>query len=174
MQLPAFSNRPMEVQLYTNADHDASGNYIQEHSAPVALSEAGQELSTESLRNELPIVPVDAITGKEKEQNSFLLPPKELPYLPASQVDIRPQPEHPVVIPFPEASLGKPKGEAVLVLYINTFGEIEKVEIDKSDLPDLFEKTAIDAFMKARMRPAIKDGKLINSKVKVVVEFEDK
>jgi TonB family protein len=95
-------------------------------------------------------------------------------YYPASDLEARPTPEAPVVIPFPDVPLHAQKGKAILVLYINADGIVEKIEIAKSELPVEFEKTAIDTFMRAKMSPGIKNGKPVPSRTKIEVEFEAK
>lgn len=102
----------------------------------------------------------------------FVLPPQELPYLPAVELDARPFPEAPVTIPFPEGTLNKNKSSAVLILFIGADGKIDRIEVDKSDLPPLFEKTAIETFMQARMYPGLKNGKASRAQMKILVEFE--
>jgi TonB family protein len=104
----------------------------------------------------------------------LLLPPKEAPYLPAAEADVRPQPESAIVVPYPDQALGRQKGAVILVLYINEAGGVDHIEIDKSDLPTVFEEAATKAFAKARMQPAIKEGKKIRSRMKILVEFETK
>lgn len=100
--------------------------------------------------------------------------PTEETYLPASQLDSRPSPENPVVIPFPDVPVAKGKVSAILVLFINSDGQVDHIEVDKSDMPPLFEKTAMDAFMQAHMHPGMKNGKAARAKMKVEVEFEAK
>ena len=102
----------------------------------------------------------------------FVLPPQELPYLPAAELDARPFPEAPVTIPFPEGTLNKNKSSAILILFIGADGKIDRIEVDKSDLPPLFEKTAIETFMQARMYPGLKNGKASRAQMKILVEFE--
>lgn len=100
------------------------------------------------------------------------LPPQEMPYIAAAELESRPQPESPVIVPFPDALLGKPKASGVLVLYIGADGKIDRIEVERSDLPPAFEKAAVDTFMAARMQPGVKDGKASRARMKVLVEFE--
>lgn len=104
--------------------------------------------------------------------NAFVLPPQELPYLAATELDARAYPEAPVVIPFPEGALNKSKSSAILILFISADGKVDRIEIDKSDLPPLFEKTAIETFLQAKMHPGLKNGKVSRAQMKILVEFE--
>lgn len=95
-------------------------------------------------------------------------------YFPASELQLRPSPEAPVILPFPDAPLGKQKATAILLLYISAEGTVDRVEIDESELPAEFEKVAIDTFLQAKMRPGIKDGSAVPARMKIEVEFEAK
>jgi TonB family protein len=103
--------------------------------------------------------------------NSVFLP-KELPYIPAGELDTRPSPEQPVVIPFPDAPLNVPKVTGVLVLYIGSDGNVDRVEIDESNFPREFEKAAIETFLKVRMTPGVLNGQATRARMKILVEFE--
>lgn len=137
--------------------------------------------STFALSPDRPEVKKNEFPAKEKLvplssslESPLVLPPKEEAYLPSSEADIRPQPELPIIVPYPDYASGKPKGTVILVLYIDEMGVIQHVEVDRSDLPRIFEQTALEAFMSARMQPAIKNGKAIRARMKVMVEFEIK
>lgn len=95
-------------------------------------------------------------------------------YFPASELQLRPSPETPVIIPFPEAHLGRQKATAILLLYISAEGVVDRVEVDESELPSEFEHAAIATFLQAKMRPGIKDGKAVPARMKIEVEFEAK
>jgi TonB family protein len=102
-----------------------------------------------------------------------ILPLRDLPYIPAGELDVRPYPETPVVVPFPDdAAMQNGKLSVVLVLYIGANGQVDRIEVDKSDLPPAFEKAARDTFMQARMQPGIKDGQATRARMKILVEFE--
>jgi len=100
-----------------------------------------------------------------------VLPLKEAPYIPASELDERPSSEIPVIIPFPDAPLNSPKVAGILVLYIGANGYVDRIEVDESDLPPEFERAAIDTFLQARLRPGMKDGQATRARMKIFVEF---
>lgn len=104
----------------------------------------------------------------------FILPPQELLYLPGKELDVRPQATVPIIIPFPDAEIGMSKGTAVLRLFVGADGGVDRIEIDESNLPPLFERAAMDAFMQAKMQPGIKNGRRTRALMKVLVEFEEK
>jgi outer membrane biosynthesis protein TonB len=95
-------------------------------------------------------------------------------YYHSSELQSHPEPKVPVIIPFPDVALESRKASAILVLFIGADGKVEHIDFDKSDLPAEFEKVAMDTFMKAEMRPGIKDGVPVPSRMRVQVEFEAK
>jgi TonB family protein len=158
LPLPSISNSAIEVRLHSEQNGESTSSSTPANEVLLIPESSANEQIVSS--------PVDETETVPLSRDEFLLPPKEFPYLPAGEADIRPHPVTPVIIPFPDAALGREKGIAVLVLYINANGEVERVEIDKSEIPPLFEKAAIEAFMQARMQPATKDGKKIRAKMK--------
>lgn len=114
-------------------------------------------------------VPV-ALSADRGEAPPF--PSREPPYIPAGELDTRPSPEAPVVVPFPGTLPGISRAGAVLVLYIGADGRMDRVEVDESNLPPDFEKTAIETFLQARMWPGILNGQATRARMKILVEFE--
>ncbi len=93
-------------------------------------------------------------------------------YLPGRELDERPAPQAPVIIPFPESAELQGRHTAILVLYIDADGRVQHVEVDESVLPPDFEKAAIDTFMQATMRPGFKNGQAVPSRMKIEVVYE--
>ena len=104
-------------------------------------------------------------------QQSF---PAATAYLPGRELDVRPAPEASVIVPFPEGSNLQGRVAAILVLFVSAEGAVDHVEIEDSELPPAFEKAAVETFMQVRMRPGIKDGRQMPSRIKIEVEFEAK
>lgn len=98
---------------------------------------------------------------------------EKIEYLPARELDGRPYPVSPIVVPFPDVPLGKHKGRAVLVLFIASDGAIDRAEVKESDLPAELEKVAVDTFLNARMNPGTKNGQAVPSRLKIEVGFEE-
>lgn len=95
-------------------------------------------------------------------------------YFSSSELQIRPSPEEPVIVPFPEAALSMQRGTVTLLVYVSAEGNVVKVEIDKSELPAEFEQAAVNTFMHVKMRPGIKDGNPVPARMKIEVQFEAK
>lgn len=92
-------------------------------------------------------------------------------YLPTSLVDKRPFPVSTVILPFPNAALGKPRGSAVLALYIGREGSVDRVDIESSMLPEEFERVAMETFRSSRFQPALRGGSVVKSILRIEVEF---
>jgi TonB family protein len=102
----------------------------------------------------------------------LVMPSPQKVYLSSSEVDVRPRSLAQVVVPFPDAPLGTDHASAVLLLYINEDGAVDRVDVQESGLPKAFEQISVETFMKARMQPAMKDGKKTPAKMKIMVEFD--
>jgi TonB family protein len=162
-------NRAVEVQLYVNPPKSVSDTQQLSSDMPFpvdAMTDAGSTTTTATERVATTSEPSPPVSSPP------IIPAPELPYLPAGTLDTRPLPEAPVVVPFPDAQLTKPKVTGILVLYIEADGRVDRVEVDQSDMPPPFEKAAIEAFRQARMQPGIKDGQPTRARMKVLVEFE--
>lgn len=96
----------------------------------------------------------------------------ELPYLSAADLEEKPYPREPVIVPYPEALLGKAKGAVVLLLYVDSSGTIDRIDVDRSDVPIEFERSAIEAFQSVQMSPGLAGGIATRAKIKILVEFE--
>lgn len=93
-------------------------------------------------------------------------------YASGRELEQRPYPMEPVIVPYPEAVQGKPTGSVTLALYIGVDGVVERVEVAQSDLSVEFERTAVETFQLVKMHPGIKDGQATKAKIKILVEFE--
>lgn len=106
-----------------------------------------------------------------------ILPPEWLEerveYLPASDVDERPIPLGPVVVPPPnDAAWNSNKGHLVLLLYVNAKGVVERAEVEFSDVPESVSNAAIQTFTGVEMQPGIKGGVSVNTKMKVQIDYD--
>lgn len=68
---------------------------------------------------------------------------------------------------------GVPAQSAVLRLLINENGDIDRVEIDETFLPEYAERLVTDAFSKIKFRPGKIDDVPVKSQLRIVVELED-
>lgn len=93
-------------------------------------------------------------------------------YASEDELDQRPYPLVPVIVPYPDTVPGKHKGSVTLHLFIDSNGVVERGEVVRSDLLPEFGRSALEAFQKAKMHPGIKDGSPTKTKFVVWVDFD--
>jgi len=65
-------------------------------------------------------------------------------------------------------------GTLVLELKIDEQGQVVEVAVVQNDLPGIFANTAADAFRNARFLPGEREGKRVNTLMKIEVKYDDK
>lgn len=75
------------------------------------------------------------------------------------------------VDPVPPAKAGDKPGRVIARVLINESGSADRVLIEKSDPPGLFDQAVIAAFKGARYRPGSKHGIRVKSQMRVEVTF---
>jgi protein TonB len=96
--------------------------------------------------------------------------PRAPRYLPARELDRRPQILSHVEPQFPALAL-VPTGRVVLRLYIDETGAVDAVAAESADRTGAFEAAAREAFSAARFLPGIKDGVPVKALVRLEVLF---
>jgi protein TonB len=96
--------------------------------------------------------------------------PRAPRYVPAHQLDRRPQILSHVEPHFPALAL-VPTGRVVLRLYIDETGSVDAVAAESADRTGAFEAAAREAFAAARFLPGIKDGVPVKALVRLEVLF---
>lgn len=102
-----------------------------------------------------------------------LLPLPAPAYYPTDQLSKRPQP---LVVADLDASEIRPivaSGKIVLKLWINEFGVVADVAVEKSDLPTIFARTAVKAFKAMRFTPGERNGQPVGTVMRVEVTYAD-
>jgi hypothetical protein len=94
----------------------------------------------------------------------YYFEPTELTQKPLVSRDIPPD----LVFDLPDA----PPQAAVLRLLINEMGEIDKVIIEESSVPEHVANEIIAAFQNTRFHPGEKDGRRVKSQVKIEIMLE--
>lgn len=92
-------------------------------------------------------------------------------FLPRSALSVAPSPLAPVLLTTP---LGVPEGRyaAELTLYIDEFGQVQRVRTDSAGLLPELEAQARQAFMTTRFKPGEVNGQPVRARLRVAVEFE--
>lgn len=93
-----------------------------------------------------------------------------LAYLPAEQLDVRPQIRSHVEPAFP-LDANAPVGRVVLRLLIAESGAVDKAVVVEADPPGPFELAATEAFAPARFSPGRKDGVPVKSALTLELRF---
>jgi TonB family protein len=96
--------------------------------------------------------------------------PRAPRYLPAHELDRRPQILSHVEPHFPALAL-VPTGRVVLRLYIDETGGLDAVAAESADRTGAFEAAAREAFAAARFLPGIKNGVPVKALVRLEVLF---
>ena len=63
-------------------------------------------------------------------------------------------------------------GCVLVMVYIGASGAVEDVDVVRADPPEVFDRAAMRAFIRARYLPALKDGVAVPSRVPGVASFE--
>jgi TonB family protein len=64
------------------------------------------------------------------------------------------------------------QGRVVLRFIIDTEGNVVEPQVTESEPEGVFDKIALEAVLKARFKPAIKDGKAVNCIVNLPITFK--
>lgn len=117
-----------------------------------------------------------AVAKAPLSTDAVLSPPVEpgLPraptYLSGGRLDPGPQPLEDVTPVYPEEAQGQ-EGSVVLRLLINESGAVDNVAVVRAYPVGLFEKSALDAFGKARFSPGRMLGVAVKSQITIEVMF---
>ena len=98
----------------------------------------------------------------------------DMTYYTARELDVLPQPVHPVLPNFPEqAKLAGLTGWVVLTLKLDDTGAVQSVVIKEANPPDVFNQSALIAFQHAHFSPGIKAGRAVYSRLEIKVHYGD-
>jgi TonB family protein len=113
---------------------------------------------------------LQAQTGAE---GADLLPLPALGYYTTDQLTKRPQPVSAIELDSTETSPIVVSGKIVLRIWINEFGSVADVELEASDLPEVFSRTAIAAFKSLRFAPGELNGLPVGTVMRIEVNYDD-
>lgn len=112
-----------------------------------------------------------AAFGAPAQANALAVPVPER-YLASSELDARPYPLAPVILPFPDNVSASQSVGGILQLYIGVDGQVDYVELVDLDMPPEFADVAISTFKQVRMRPGMKGERAVRTRMRVYVEFQ--
>jgi len=111
--------------------------------------------------------------ASDPAEGAGLLPFSAPHYYPTDQLTRRPQPLGTADLEAPEVRLIVASGKIVLRLWIDEFGGVNNVEIEQTDLPEVFNRSALAAFRRLRFTPGERAGVRVGSVMRIEVSYED-
>jgi hypothetical protein len=99
--------------------------------------------------------------------------PIETRFYTSSQLSKRPRVIEEVDLETAESRLLLATGKMVFSLLIDVKGKVHAVNIEQTDLPEIFTKAASNAFMQFKFEPGEIDGKPVGSILKIEITYDD-
>lgn len=101
-----------------------------------------------------------------------LLPLPAPAYYSTDRLTKRPQPTAEAELDTPEIGPMFTSGTIVLKLWISELGNVVSVEVEKTDLPEIFSKTAVAAFTRLRFVPGEIDGRRVGTMMRIEIIYD--
>ncbi|MBT2300810.1 energy transducer TonB [Variovorax paradoxus] len=93
--------------------------------------------------------------------------------MPRPLLSVPPIAQTPVMIAAPPGESGIGRHVGILSLFIDEEGRVQHIAANEPLLPPTFEQAARDAFMSAQFAPGQVDGRVVKSRVRVEVVFDN-
>lgn len=110
---------------------------------------------------------------RHRAEGADLLPLAAPLYYSTDQLTKRPQPLASAELDVPEVRPIVASGKMVLTLYINEFGLVADAVVEKSELPEVFSRTAVAAFKGLRFQPGERMGQPVATVMRIEVAYDD-
>jgi len=111
--------------------------------------------------------------SQPRTEGADLLPLPAPAYYTTDQLTKRPQPVAAADLDAPEIRPIVASGKMVLKLWINEFGVVADVAVEKSELPEVFSRTAVAAFKGLRFVPGQRNGAPVGTVMRIEVIYDD-
>ena len=115
----------------------------------------------------------DAPGELQRAESIGLLPLPAPTYYTTDRLTKRPMPTAIVELDTPETWPIAVSGRIVMKLWINEFGEVIAADVEQSELPEIFSKTAVAAFKRLRFTPGERNGKPVGTMMRIEVIYDD-
>jgi outer membrane biosynthesis protein TonB len=102
-----------------------------------------------------------------------LLPIPAPTYYTTDQLTKRPQPTAEAELDAPEIRPILASGTIILKLWISELGGVIAVDVEKTDLPEIFSRTAVAAFRNLRFVPGEINGRPVGTMMRIEVTYDD-
>lgn len=109
--------------------------------------------------------------NRVKEKNQIHLP--ELKYYSTNKLTNLPKPIAEVELDTPEAMSMNVSGKLILRLWINERGEVIKVDLESSEVPELITESAVAAFKQLLFVPGDINGQQVGSVMVIEITYEN-
>jgi TonB family protein len=136
---------------------------------PEVAAEGGSvaDASAHRMVNEEPRPALDRALG------IGLLPIPAPTYYTTDQLTKRTQPASAPVLDAPELGPVFASGTVILKLWINELGDVISVDVEKTDLPEAYSRTAVAAFRNLRFVPGEVNGRRVGTMMRIEVAYGD-
>jgi TonB family protein len=101
------------------------------------------------------------------------LPIRSQAYYSTDQLSRRPQPLAAAELDPEQTKPVVASGKVVLKLWISDTGSVAEVEVESSDMPAMFTRTAVAAFKRLRFVPGERDGRPVGTVITIEVLYQD-
>ena len=109
----------------------------------------------------------------ERTEGIGMLPLPAPTYYPTDQLTKRPQPLGAADLDVPEIRMIVASGKMILKLWIDEFGEVVDVDVEKTELPDVLSRPTVAAFKRLRFTPGERNGLRVGSVMRIEVSYDD-
>ncbi|MDD5176742.1 MAG: hypothetical protein PHQ05_10005 [Sterolibacterium sp.] len=116
---------------------------------------------------------VESSSAQLHTEGVDLLPMPAPHYYTTDQLTKRPQPAGEAELEPPEIAHVIASGKMILKLWINELGEVIAVDVEKTDLPEEFSRSAVAAFKRLRFTAGERYGQRVGSVMRIEVSYDD-
>jgi hypothetical protein len=102
-----------------------------------------------------------------------LLPIPAPTYYTTDQLTKRPRPTGEAELDTPEIWPILTSGTIILKLWISELGDVISVDVEKTDLPEIFSRTAVAAFTNLRFVPGEINGRRVGTMMRIEITYND-
>lgn len=152
--------RLLKPTIHTDAATEAADE-VTELTQATPVEDLSHTVSTEEQPN------------KQAHEGADILPLQAPEFYPVEQLSQRPQAVTTTDLDPPEISPLIASGQIILKLWISDVGEVIQVDIEKTDLPEVFSQTVISGFKRLQFTPGVRDGRPVGSTLRIEVTYDD-
>ncbi|MGL6040475.1 MAG: energy transducer TonB [Deefgea sp.] len=155
---------PLQVSLQgQKAEHiaDASPNVVPDSTENTIQAQAESE----------PLPQIESVAIQTPPIESDIAAPTV--YWPRSQLSTPPQLQTSIVLTYPEEfEPTQANYETILSVYINEYGQVDRVEVEDRDFPEALAQAAIMAFQSASYQAGARDNQAVKARIRIAISFD--